>query len=135
MGRPLPPACPYLSTVGAAVALLTFIGGLPHADQKRAVAATLDWFAWGIAAALAGLALAYFTNYCMTMSERSKIWTDQPPYVIDGPTTNRFNILNRVFHFLSFIAGVSCLVLFIPCSLPNHLAPRPSGVFLVPKAF
>src|SRR5262249_37359869 len=68
-------------------------------------------------------------------TNESKIWTDQPPYVIDGPTTNRWNILNRVFHFLSFIAGVSCLVLFIPCSLPNHLAPRPSGVFLVPKAF
>jgi len=30
---------------GAAVALLTFIGPLP-ADQKRAVAASLDWFAW-----------------------------------------------------------------------------------------
>jgi hypothetical protein len=97
---------------GAAVALLTFVGGLP-ADQKRAVAATLGWFAWGVAAAVAGLALAYFTNYCIAVQERSKKWIYQPPYIQDGTTTKRWGKVIRLFRTLAILVGLSSLVLFI----------------------
>jgi hypothetical protein len=97
---------------GAAAALLTFIGGLP-ANQKRAVADTLVWFAWGVAAAVAGLGLAYFTNYATARMEGSKIWHNQPPYVRDGPATARWKRLNIIFHIAAVIVGLASLVLFI----------------------
>src|SRR5262249_41498406 len=97
---------------GAAVALLTFVGGLP-ANQKRAVADTLVWFAFGVAIAVAGLGFAYLTNYTSAMMHGSKMWHNQPPYVLDGPTTARWMRLNRVFHIAAVIVGLASLVLFI----------------------
>jgi hypothetical protein len=97
---------------GAAVALLTFVGNLP-AEQKRAVAATLGWFAGGVAAAVLGLALAYFTNYCIVRKERSKTWNYQPPYVADGPDTNWWHRLNVLCHILAIVVGLGSLVLFV----------------------
>ena len=97
---------------GAAVALLTFVGNLP-AGQKQAIARTLDWFAWGVAAALAALALAYFTNYFIVGKIRSRIWTYEPPYVKDGPTTKRRNIVVLLFRCLAIFVGIGSLVLFI----------------------
>jgi hypothetical protein len=97
---------------GAAVALLTFVSGLP-AEQKRAVAATLDWFAWGVVAAVAGLACAYFTNHGLAVQERSKTFTDKPPYVINGANTKRWSYFILVFRFLAIIVGSGSLVLFL----------------------
>ena len=97
---------------GAAVALLTFVGGLP-AEQKRAVAATLDWFTWGVAAAVAGLACAYFTNHALAVKERSKTWIDKPPYLINGPNTKGWSKVVLVFRFLAIVVGTVSLVLFI----------------------
>jgi hypothetical protein len=97
---------------GAAVALLTFIGSLP-AEQKRAVAATIDCFAWGVAAALAGLACAYFTNHGLAVRERSKAFTDVPPYVIDGANTKRWRSVVLVFRVLAIIVGSASVILFL----------------------
>ena len=97
---------------GAAVALLTFVGGIPS-EQKRAVAATLDWFAWGVAAAVAALACAYFTNHGLAVQERSKTWTDKPPYVIAGPNTKGWSNFVLVFRFLAIVAGIGSLILFV----------------------
>jgi hypothetical protein len=97
---------------GAAVALLTFVGGLP-AEQRRAVAATLDWFAWGVAAAVAGLACAYFTNHGLAIQERSKTFTDVPPYVINGANTKRWSYVVLVFRVFAIIVGSASVVLFL----------------------
>jgi hypothetical protein len=101
-----------LINAGAAVALLTFVGGLP-AEQKRAVAATLDWFAWGVAAAVAGLACAYFTNHGLAIQERSKTFTDVPPYVINGANTRRWSYVVLMFRVLAIIVGSASVVLFL----------------------
>src|SRR5262245_459271 len=97
---------------GAAVVVLTFVGSLP-AEQKRAVAATLDWFAWGVAAALAALACAYFTNHGLAVQERSKTFTDVPPYVINGANTRRWSYVVLVFRVLAIIVGSASVVLFL----------------------
>jgi hypothetical protein len=97
---------------GAAVALLTFVGSLP-AEQRRAVAATLDWFAWGVAAAVAGLACAYFTNHGLAVQERTKTFTDKPPYVINGANTKRWSYFVLVFRLLAIIVGSGSVVLFL----------------------
>jgi hypothetical protein len=101
-----------LINAGAAVALLTFVGSLP-AEQKRAIAATLDWFTWGVAAAVAGLACAYFTNHGLAVQERSKTFTDMPPYVINGPNTRRWRYFVLVFRILAVIVGSGSVVLFL----------------------
>src|SRR5262245_36216558 len=97
---------------GAAAVLLTFVGSLP-AEQRRAVAATLDWFAWGVAAAVAGLACAYFTNHGLAVQERSKTFTDVPPYVIDGANTKHWRHVVLVFRVLAIIVGSASVVLFL----------------------
>src|SRR5262245_18476091 len=97
---------------GAAVVLLTFVGGLT-AEQKQAVAATLDWFAWGVAAAVAGLACAYFTNHGLAVPERSKTFADKPPYVIDGANTKRWSYFVLVFRVLAIIVRMGSGVLFL----------------------
>jgi hypothetical protein len=97
---------------GAAVALLSFDGHLPQ-KQMTAVAGTLLWFAWGVVTAVAGVALAYFTNYCMAGIASSKTKSYQAPYITEGPNTWRWVIANRIFHILAVSAGVGSLVLFI----------------------
>ena len=97
---------------GAAVALLASVGGLP-AEHRRAVAAMLDWFTWGVAAAVAALACAYFTNHGLAVKERSKIWTDKPPYLINGPNTKGWSKFVLVFRFLAIVIGTGSLILFI----------------------
>jgi hypothetical protein len=97
---------------GAAVALLSFDGHLPQ-KQMTAVAGTLLWFAWGVAASVAGIALAYFTNYCMAGVASSKLKSYQAPFVSDGPRTWKWIFANRVFHILAVLAGLASLVLFI----------------------
>ena len=97
---------------GAAVALLTFVGNLP-AEQRRALAATLDWFAWGVVAAVAGLACAYFTNHGLAVQERSKTFIDVPPYVIDGANTKRWRHFVLLFRVLAIILGCGSVILFL----------------------
>jgi hypothetical protein len=97
---------------GAAVALLTFVGSLP-VEQKRAVAATLDWFAWGVAVAVAGLACAYLTNHGLAVQERSKTFTDEPPYVINGANTKRWRYVVLVFRLLAIIVSSGSVILFL----------------------
>jgi hypothetical protein len=106
---------------GAAAVLLTFVGSLP-AEQRRAVAATLDWFAWGVAAAVAGLACAYFTNHGLAVQERSKTFTDVPPYVIDGANTKRWRSVVLVFRVLAIIVGSASVLLFLVGMLSVRVA-------------
>ena len=97
---------------GAAIALLTFVGSLP-ADQKRAVAATLVWFAWGVVAAVGALGLLHFTNYSMVAKERSKQRSYEHPYLHDQATTKWWSWANGLLHILTILAGLTSLALFI----------------------
>jgi hypothetical protein len=97
---------------GAAIALLTFVGSLPK-EQKRLFANTLVWFASGVALAVAALALAYFTNYLMAGLASSRLRTWEYPYVQPGPTTSRYFILNRIFHYAAVIVGLASLAAFV----------------------
>src|SRR5664279_1953895 len=71
---------------GAAISVLSFIGNLP-ADKKPLVAGGLVWFAWGAAAAVAGIALAYATNYCMAGIAGSKQKNWNAPYLTPTAST------------------------------------------------
>jgi hypothetical protein len=97
---------------GAAVALLSFMGGLPK-DQRQAIAGALLWLAWGVVAAASALGLAYITNYYAAGGYRSmEYWWDYP-YVRDGPLTARKRRLKRAFHIAAMLAGIGALVFFV----------------------
>jgi hypothetical protein len=97
---------------GAAVALLSFMGGLPK-DQRQAVASALAWFAWGVVAAASALGLAYFTNFCVAGLHRSMTYWYEPPYVRNGPHTALWRSLSFAFLIMAVLAGVGALVFFV----------------------
>jgi hypothetical protein len=97
---------------GAAIALLPFIGNLPT-DQKRAAAASLAYFAWGVAVATGALATAYFTNYYVARSEQSRRWQPHYPYVLDGGDTSKWRLLSQIFRGASILLGLGSLTLFM----------------------
>jgi hypothetical protein len=60
------------------------------------------------------LAFSYFTNYGHVRLERSRIHTWQHPYVVDGPTTNRWRWGSMIFHsFAIAIALLSLAAFFV----------------------
>jgi hypothetical protein len=97
---------------GAAVALLTFIGALSK-EQKPVIANTLAWFASGVALAVAGMALAYFTNFFMAGigSSMTKKW--ERPFLVDGPKTHLYRKLNLGFHIAAVVVAILSLIAFV----------------------
>ena len=79
---------------GAVVAVLAFLGNIsgkiPN-TQIPSVAASLRWFAWGVAAGLASMFCGYLTNLAHTNLFTSYNHTYEHPYVSDGPNTNRYD--------------------------------------------
>jgi hypothetical protein len=103
---------------GAAVSMLAFMGGLVSQDrvtvkQMTDVSSSLLWFAAGVALAAGALAFSYFTNFGHVKLGLSRIHTWQHPYVIDGPTTNRWWWLCMIFHSLAIVVGVLSLGAFV----------------------
>ena len=97
---------------GAAISLLTFIGTLDH-DKKPLVAGGLVWFAWGAAAAVAGIALAYLTNFCTAgiAGSKKQIW--QWPFLEDTPAAKTYTRIKTIFHIAAIVVEVASLGLFI----------------------
>jgi hypothetical protein len=103
---------------GAAIAILTFLGGVAAKDKidftkVGAVADTIRYFAIGVALALVGMALSYFTNYFMAAVEGRKLRIWEHPYLEDTQSSLRMKRLNRVFHVAAFLAAFASLVLFV----------------------
>ncbi len=70
---------------GAAISVLAFAGGLASRDkvplgQLTEIAATLIWFAVGVAVATLSMALAYFTNLCVAGDAFYRLKTFEHPY-------------------------------------------------------
>lgn len=103
---------------GAAVAMLAFIGGLISKDkigvgQLERVGSSLTWFAGGVAFAVAGVALSYFTNFFLASVASSQIKKWEPPYLEPGANTFLYRLLNKAFHIATVIAGLVSLALFV----------------------
>jgi heme/copper-type cytochrome/quinol oxidase subunit 1 len=103
---------------GAAIAILTFLGGVASKDKidftkVGAVADTIRYFAIGVALGLVGMALSYFTNYFVAGVEGAKrrIW--EHPYLEETPRSKRMHRLNVVFHVAAFVAALASLILFV----------------------
>jgi hypothetical protein len=69
---------------GAAIAVLTFLSGVAAKDKVDLahvgpVASTITFFAWGVAAAAAAMAFAYFTNFSTSHVGELKIYKTRAP--------------------------------------------------------
>jgi len=103
---------------GAAIAVLTFLGGVASKDKIDfnkigVVAGTLKWFAFGVAFACLGMALSYLTNFAAAAIANSmtREWTH--PYLTDGPKTKRWERINLSFHISAIIVAIISLALFL----------------------
>jgi hypothetical protein len=103
---------------GAAIAILTFLGGVAAKEKidfakVGVVADTLKWFAFGVALAVLGMALAYLTNFAMASITSSRVRTWEHPYVSNGPKTIRWRRINLAFHIAAILVAIGSLVLFL----------------------
>jgi hypothetical protein len=103
---------------GAAVVLLTFIGGLISSnkiggDEIDRTAASMMWFALGVAAALLGLLLGYAANYTSGAAARSLRRTWNHPFQQAGPHTMFWTVLNYATGWAALLAGVCSIGLFV----------------------
>jgi hypothetical protein len=112
---------------GAAVSVLAFIGALVRQEgvtikQVAGVSGSLLWFAGGVIAAVVALTLSYFVNFCYVRSETSKIFTFDPPYIIDGANTRRWLYWAYAFHLGAIAWSVLSLAAFVVGLFDVHRA-------------
>jgi hypothetical protein len=103
---------------GAAISVLAFIGGLASRDKVSLAAitqtaATLVWFASGVAVATLSMGLAYFTNLCVAGSGFSQLKTFQHPYLQETNKSRTYKRTGEFFRWLAVVGAVASLVLFI----------------------
>jgi hypothetical protein len=103
---------------GAAIAVLTFLGGVAAKDkvdfaQVGLVAGTIKWVAFGVALAVLGMALAYLTHFATAFISASFLNNWEHPYVADGPKTNSWRRITRAFHIAAIFVAIASLVLFL----------------------
>lgn len=103
---------------GAAIAVLTFLGGIASKDKidvvkVGTVAGTLRWFALGVGLAVTAMGLTYLTNFALAgiVSSQNRAWAH--PYVSDGPKTARWRCINRALHISATLVAFGSLVLFL----------------------
>ena len=103
---------------GAAISVLAFAGGLASRDkvplaQLTEIAATLMWFAFGVAVATLSMGFAYFTNLCIAGTGFFQLKTYEHPYLQDTNKSRAYKRAGEVFRWLAVIGAVASLVLFI----------------------
>ena len=97
---------------GAAISVLAFIGTLPL-DKKAVVAGGLVWFAWGAAAAVFAMGLAFAANYCLAGEVASKKPSPQHPFYEGTRTSKIYRVLSKIFQATCMIFGATSLILFV----------------------
>jgi hypothetical protein len=103
---------------GAAIAVLTFLGGVAAKDkvdfeQVSSVAGTIKWFAFGVALAVLGMALSYLTHYATASISTSRVNNWEHPYVVDGPKTKGWRRTTGAFHVAAIVVAIGSLILFL----------------------
>lgn len=98
--------------------MLTFLGGLAAKEktgyaQVGVVAGSIKWFAFGVALAVFGIALAYLTNFASAGIASSQANNWEHPYVTDGPKSKYWRRANRSFHVAAIFVAIGSLAMFM----------------------
>ena len=104
---------------GAAIALLSFIGGLVGdgkltiGSQLQSVTEPLRYFAWGVALSAVSMAFGYLTNFSATgiLQNQRHIW--KHPYLEETSGSKRWRVAYNVFLGGSVLTAIVSLVAFI----------------------
>jgi hypothetical protein len=113
---------------GSSVAMLAFISTLASrgqytSQQLSLISKPLIWFAAGVGLGVAAACLSYFSNRAIAHLSSTRVKTWQHPYIIDGPKTKRWQIIQAILVSLTvLVASVS-------------LASFGLGVWTAKKAF
>jgi hypothetical protein len=102
---------------GAAIAILTFVGGLAAKSDRNVaqvvgVANGLRWFAYGVIAATLIAGFSYLTNYCYGLAATVAIKDWVHPYVHPTPFGNKVSLAGRVLHVAAIALALASLGLF-----------------------
>jgi hypothetical protein len=101
---------------GAGVALLAFIGSLASKEGVNGIAdlaASMQWFAYGVAVTAMGMCGAYLTNFSYVTALQSMICTWEHPYVLDTRSSTRWRRGGRCLHFFTIVLSLCALGLFV----------------------
>jgi hypothetical protein len=103
---------------GAAIAVLTFLGGVSAKQtidfsKVGVVAATIKWFAFGVALAVAGMALSYLTSYTMAGAITNMKAIYERPFLVEGPKFKVWRRWNIGFHIVGLFVAIASLVFFL----------------------
>ncbi len=103
---------------GAAISVLAFIGGLAaqeriELDQLKDVADSLKLFAFGVIAAVVGMAFAYLTHYAVAAITNSYERRWEPPYTRPGKNTRKLHYAKYCLHGVALVAAAGSIALFV----------------------
>src|ERR1700722_14272108 len=101
---------------GAAIAILTFAGGLAkdHKDaQIASIADGLIWFACGMTAAALASGISYAINYCYGAEAHASMLDFDLLYVHATKNSVKFRHRGKVFHWLAVLLALGSSALFV----------------------
>lgn len=103
---------------GAAIAILTFLGGVSAKQtvdfsKIGIVAATIKWFAFGVALAVVAMAFSYLASYTMAGAVNSMKATYEHPYLVEGPKSKLWRGWNISFHVIAVLVAIASLIFFL----------------------
>ena len=103
---------------GAAIAVLTFIGGMVGKDivgvkQVADVSSSLMWFASGVAAGVTALAFIYLMNYSAASTVRWRKPIYEPPFVETTPRSKAMHAIYAMAHAVAVFVSLISIILFV----------------------
>lgn len=105
---------------GACVALLAFLGvatGIEDTRRQAMFAAlaedALRWFAFGLLSALIAAGFAYLTNALAAAAISTRLSSQDPPYFIETPESQRNRSLSTTLNIGAVLAAVVSLIFFL----------------------
>jgi hypothetical protein len=102
---------------GSSVAMLAFIGTLASrgqytSQQLSLISSPLIWFAAGVGLGVAASCLSYFSNRAIAQLSYTRLRTWQHPYIVGGPKTKRWAIIQATLVSLTILVALLSLASF-----------------------
>ena len=103
---------------GSSVAMLAFIGTIASkhlltSGQLAVITSPLLYFGFGVATAVVGSAMAYFTNLMMSGHSSRKRRDYKHPFLFDTPSSKRHLIVGELCRWIGIVAVTASIAHFV----------------------